>query len=322
MPLSRRHFLAGAGLTGGTLLANVSVPAVARAPLVNAATLGALRRNVGSVQVTALLDGYIDLGSELVIGLAEADAERLAEASFQKPGPRRAPVNAYLINLGDRLVLVDAGTSDSMGPSLGRLPAAIEAAGVSPDQIDTLLITHMHPDHINGVLTPAGQALFPNAELVVTAADYAFWHDDANMNQAPDGARPFFIGARQAAAAYANRVRQVGGEGEAVGAIRTVPLPGHTPGHAGFIVESDGEALFIWGDVVHMATYQFARPDWSIAFDVDSKLAAETRKRTLDRVAADRMLIAGMHLPFPGIGHVARDGDAYRFVPDEWPYAL
>ncbi|WP_419693451.1 MBL fold metallo-hydrolase [Mesorhizobium muleiense] len=322
MPLSRRHFLAGAGLTGGTLLANVSVPAVARAPLVDAATLGALRRNVGSVQVTALLDGYIDIGSELVIGLAEADAERLAEASFQKPGPRRAPVNAYLINLGDRLVLVDAGTSDSMGPSLGRLPAAIEAAGVSPDQIDTLLITHMHPDHINGVLTPAGQAQFPNAELVVTATDYAFWHDDANMNQAPDEAKPFFIGARKAAAAYADRLRQVDGEREALGSIRTVPLPGHTPGHAGFIVESDGEALFIWGDVVHMAIYQFARPDWSIAFDVDSKLAAETRKRTLDRVAADRMLIAGMHLPFPGIGHVARDGDAYRFVPDEWPYAL
>lgn len=322
MTLSRRHFLASAGLAGGALLADASAPALARAPLAHAPTLGALRRKVGSIEVTALLDGYIDIGSELVIGLAEADAERLAEASFQKPGPRRAPVNAYLVNLGDRLVLVDAGTSDSMGPSLGRLPAAIEAAGVSPDQIDTLLITHMHPDHINGVLTPAGQALFANAELVVTATDYAFWHDDANMNQAPDEAKPFFIGARKAAAAYADRLRQVDGEREALGSIRTVPLPGHTPGHAGFIVESDGEALFIWGDVVHMATYQFARPDWSIAFDVDSKLAAETRKRTLDRVAADRMLIAGMHLPFPGIGHVARDGDAYRFVPDEWPYAL
>ncbi|RWM85591.1 MAG: MBL fold metallo-hydrolase [Mesorhizobium sp.] len=322
MTLSRRHFLAGAGLAGGTLLANVSVPALARAPLVDAATLGALRRKVGSVQVTALLDGYIDIASELVIGLAEADAERLARASFQKSGPRRTPVNAYLVNLGDRLVLVDAGTSDSMGPSLGRLPAAIEAAGVSPDQIDTLLITHMHPDHINGVLTPAGEALFPNAELVVTATDYAFWHDDANMNQAPDEARPFFVGARRAAAAYADRLRQVDGEGEVVGAIRTVPLPGHTPGHAGFTIESDGEALFIWGDVVHMAAYQFARPDWSIAFDVDSKLAAETRKRTLDRVAADRMLIAGMHLPFPGFGHVARDGQAYRFVPAEWAYEL
>jgi glyoxylase-like metal-dependent hydrolase (beta-lactamase superfamily II) len=209
-----------------------------------------------------------------------------------------------------------------MGPTLGRLPAAMEAAGVAPDLIDTLLITHMHPDHINGVLTPAGEALFPNAELVVTATDYAFWHDDANMNQAPDEAKPFFIGARKAAAAYGDRVRQVDGEGEAVGSIRTVPLPGHTPGHAGFIVESDSEALFIWGDVVHIATYQFARPDWSIAFDVDSKLAAETRKRTFDRVAADRMLIAGMHLPFPGFGHVARDGETYRFVPDEWPYRL
>ncbi|MER9363441.1 MBL fold metallo-hydrolase [Mesorhizobium sp. M0500] len=166
-----------------------------------------------------------------------------------------------------------------------------------------MLITHMHPDHINGVLTPAGEALFPNAELVVTATDYAFWHDDANMNQAPDEAKPFFIRARKPAAAYADRLPQVDGERDALGSIHTVPLPGHTPGHAGFIVESDGEALMscTWRP-------QFARPEWSIAFDVDSKLAAEMRKRTLDRVAADRMPIAGMHLPFPGFGHVGRHG--------------
>jgi glyoxylase-like metal-dependent hydrolase (beta-lactamase superfamily II) len=322
MTLSRRHFLASAGLAGGALLAGASVPALARAPLADAPTIGALRRKVGSIEVTALLDGYIDIKSELFVGLVNGEAQRLAEASFNKPGPRRTPVNAYLVNLGDRLVLIDAGMSDGSGPALGRLPAALQAAGVAPDQVDTLLITHMHPDHINGVLTSAGEALFPNAELVVPTTDYAFWHDDANMNQAPDEAKPFFIGARQAAAAYADRLRQVDGEREAVGSIRTVPLPGHTPGHAGFIVESDGDALFIWGDAVHMATYQFARPDWSIAFDIDPKLAAETRKRTFDRVTADRMLIAGMHLPFPGFGHVARDGQAYRFVPAEWVYDL
>ncbi|WP_163270081.1 MBL fold metallo-hydrolase [Chelativorans alearense] len=322
MPLSRRHFLAGAGLAGGALLAGTPVPALARAPLADTPTTGALRRKVGSAEVTALLDGYIDIEPEMFIGLDAAEAAQLAEAGFQVPDPRRTPVNAYLVNLGDRLVLVDAGTSNSMGPTLGRLPAAIEAAGVTLAQVDTVLITHMHPDHINGVLTSEGEALFPNAELVVTATDYAFWHDDANMNQATDEAKPFFVGARRAAAAYADRLRQIEGEAEAVASIQTVPLPGHTPGHAGFIIESDGEALFIWGDVVHMATYQFARPDWSIAFDVDPDLAAETRKRALDRVAADRMLIAGMHLPFPGFGHVARDGDAYSFVPAEWPYEL
>lgn len=321
MPLSRRQFLASTGLAGA-FLAGVPVSGSARAPLAGTPVPGVLRRKVGSTEVTALLDGYIDIDSEAFIGLDAGEAAQLAEAAFKVPGPRRVPVNAYLVNSGDRLVLVDAGTSDSMGPTLGRLPEALETAGVMPDQIDTALITHMHPDHINGVLTPDGEALFPNAELVVTAADYAFWHDDANLNQAPDEAKPFFLGARRAAAAYGDRLRQIGGESDAVGSIRTVPLPGHTPGHAGFVVESDGETLFIWGDVIHAATYQFAHPDWSLAFDVDPVQAAETRRRILDQVASDRMLIAGMHLPFPGFGHVARDGDIYRFVPAEWPYQL
>ncbi|MGQ9368618.1 MBL fold metallo-hydrolase [Azospirillum sp. A39] len=283
---------------------------------------GVLRRKIGSVEVTALLDGHLDVAPEALVGADAAEAEALARAAFLPPGARRIPVNAYLLNLGDRLVLVDTGAATAFGPTLGRLPAMLAAAGVTAEQIDTVLITHMHPDHINGAVTAEGGPAFANAELVVTERDHAFWHDDAHLNRAADAVKPLFAGARAAAAAYGGRLRRIGGEGDAVGPVRTVPLPGHTPGHAGFLLESEGEGLFIWADTVHVAAYQFARPEWGLAFDVDAQQAAQTRKRALDRAAADRMMVAGMHLPFPGFGHVVRDGAGYRFVPAEWAFTL
>lgn len=320
MPFSRRRLLAGAA--GAALAVALPLPSLARAPLGQAPLPGAVRRRIGDVEVTALLDGYLEMPPELFLGADAETAAKLALDQFQAPLPRRSPVNAYLVNLGSRLVLVDAGAAGSLGPTLGRLPDALAAAGVSPSQVDAVLLSHMHPDHIAGAVTPAGEAAFPNAEMIVTEDDYAYWHDDANLNQAPEAAKPFFLAARSAAAAYAGRLTRIRGEAEILGPIRAVPLPGHTPGHTGYMVESGGEALFIWADALHHAAYQFARPDWSAAFDIDPRQAASMRRRALDRAAADRLLVAGMHLPFPGFGHVAREGEGYRYVPTEWPYAL
>jgi len=132
--------------------------------------------------------------------------------------------------------------------------------------------------------------MFPNAELIVPDTDCVFWHDDANLNRAPEGMKPFFLGARKVAEGYANRLRRFSGESDIIGAIRSVPLPGHTPGHAGFILESDGKSLFIWADVVHIAAYQLARPEWGLAFDTDPLIAAATRRLALERASGDRML--------------------------------
>lgn len=321
MPLSRRSLIAAASLAGTASVLGLNRPSVVHASPVSMQGYGLPSRKIGSIEVIPLLDGYVDVSLDQVIGADPAQAASLAEAVFQAPGPRRIPVNAYLLRFGGRLVLIDTGASSGMGATLGRLPAGLEAAGVTPDQIDAVLITHMHPDHIDGALTPEGNALFPNAELIVPDTDYGFWHDDANLNRAPAEMKQFFLGARKVAKAYANRLRRFSGESEILSPIRSVSLPGHTPGHSGFILESEGEGLFIWADLVHVAAYQLARPEWGLTFDTDRIMAAATRRRALERASGDRIMVAGMHMPFPGFGFVAREGEGYRFVPAEWDYA-
>ncbi len=319
MHFSRRSF--HGGTAGSAFAGAVSSPSLDGAPLGRGPYPGAVRRKIGSIEVTALLDGYLEMPLELFPAADPKEAEKLVADQFQAFSPRLSPVNAFLVNLGTRLVLIDTGTANSLGPTAGKLPAALAAAGVAPSQVDAVLVSHMHPDHISGALDSKGEAFFPKAEMLVSEVEYAFWHDDAAFNQAPDAVKPFFIGARAAAAKYASRLTKLPIEADVFGAIRTVPLHGHTPGHQGFMIQSGNESLFIWTDAIHHASFQVARPDWSPVYDVDPQKAAQTRKRVLDRASTDRLLVAGMHLPFPAFGHVARAGDGYRFILAEWPYA-
>lgn len=323
--ISRRSLLgaaAGAGAiaaAGGVSL--ITAPAYAAAPQAGAPLAGALRYKVGDFEVTALLDGYLDVTPEVVIGYEEVEGQRLRDKSMIEGNALRIPVNAFLINTGERLILVDAGTADAMGPTMGHLPSALEAAGVSPDQVDAVLITHMHPDHLFGVIDGEGKRVFANAELILPEVDNAFWYNDAAMNAAPDQFKPFFLGARRAAEAYQGSQTLFSGEEELLPGIRPLALPGHTPGHTGYLFDSNGETLVIAGDILHMAAYQFDRPDWGIGFDIDSAQAVETRKAFFDQAASDKLFFAGAHIPFPGMGRVARDGEGYRFVAANWPYA-
>lgn len=322
---SRRSFL-GSSAAAGALsaaggLALISSQAHASAPQSGAPMAGALRYKVGSMEVTALLDGYLDVTPEIVVGYDDAEGQRLRDKALIDGNALRIPVNAFLVNTGERLVMVDAGTSDALGPTMGRLPQALAAAGVSPAQIDALLITHMHPDHLFGAVDGDGKKVFANAELILPETDHAFWHDDAMMNGAPEEFKPFFEGARRAAAAYEGSTTLVSGDEEVLPGFRTMALPGHTPGHTGFLIESDGETLAVAGDILHMSAYQFDRPDWGIGFDIDAAQAAATRKAFFDQAASDKLLFAGAHVPFPGLGHVAKEKDSYRFVAASWPYA-
>jgi glyoxylase-like metal-dependent hydrolase (beta-lactamase superfamily II) len=311
-------------LAAGTAAAALAVAAAPRVAIARTAPAGRQapgyhRLRVGGFEVTALLDGHLDLPPAL-FDLPEAEAAALVEADFRPPGPLRTPVNAYAVNTGERLYLVDAGTNPGFSPGLAFLPEALAAAGLDPQAVDAVLLTHLHPDHAGGLVRD-GRRTFPNAELLVTEPEAAFWFDPATMAQAPADARPFFELAQGVLAAYSDRVRRLpAGGGEVAPGIEATPLPGHTPGHTGYLIGGSGaDRLWIWGDVVHAAALQFPRPSATLSFDVDPPAAAATRARAFDRAAADRLLVAGMHLPFPGVGHVARaGGDGYRFAPAPW----
>jgi glyoxylase-like metal-dependent hydrolase (beta-lactamase superfamily II) len=205
-----------------------------------------------------------------------------------------------------------------MGPTLGRLAGNLAAVGVKPEDIDTILVTHLHPDHVGGLVDGSGQAVFPKAELVVHAADATHWSDETVLANAPDGQeKQFVLLSRATLAAYRDCTRTITG-GEPFPGITAVPAPGHTSGHTGWLIASAGDALLIWGDIVHLPGVQFAHPEAGMAFDVDGAQAIATRRRIMDMAATDRLRVAGMHLDFPSFGHVVRAGGAYAFVPEVW----
>jgi len=320
MPFDRRRFLASALAAAPALplLGALPRPALARAAPAAGPVPGLYRFKVGAFEVTSINDGMLSLTLDQFPAADRAGAEALLQRAFHQPTGIPTAVNAYLVNTGDRLVLIDTGTATAMGPSLGKVGANLKAAGIDPADVDLVVLTHMHPDHANGLIDPAGAAVFGKAELAVAEVEYAFWTDDGILSQAPAGVQPFFHMARAAAKPYAGRLSRFGKEAEIVPGIRVLAAPGHTPGHSMVEVTSGTDRLLIWGDIVHAASLQFAKPDWAINFDTDQQAAIASRKRVLDQVAADRVQIAGAHLAFPGIGHVGRAGEGYEFVPVFW----
>jgi glyoxylase-like metal-dependent hydrolase (beta-lactamase superfamily II) len=281
---------------------------------------GFYRRKVGAFEVTAMIDGVLPLGREMFPGAvaAPAEADRLLARAFEPRTGAVSPINAFAVNTGDRLVLIDAGTSNSMGPGFGAVPRNLEAAGMKPEDVDLVLLTHLHPDHAGGLLKPDGAPQFPNAEVAVAEPEHAFWTNDAILAQAPAEARPFFEIARRSIAPYAARLRRFAPGTEVSPGLTTIAAPGHTPGHTLVRIASGSDQLLVIADSVHSAALQFARPDWAIGFDADPAAASASRRRVLDMAAADRLLLAGSHLPFPGLGRVLKDGDAYAYVPEPW----
>ena len=221
---------------------------------------------------------------------------------------------AFLLKLQGRWALIDAGAGNSMGPTLGKLPEHLRAFGVAPEEIAAVFLTHIHPDHSNGLVDASGHAVYPNAELIVHETEARFWLDRDEASGANERIRRNIAKAAVATAPYRQRLRAVR-EGEAMAGVAAVALPGHTPGHTGWLIASGKESLLIWGDLVHLASVQVARPDTGLVFDVDPQAACATRLRTFDRVAADRFKVAGAHMDFPGFGTIVRRGSGFAFEP-------
>ncbi|HET6184114.1 MAG TPA: MBL fold metallo-hydrolase [Acetobacteraceae bacterium] len=283
---------------------------------------GVYHRRIGDIVITALSDGYLDGSVDVLRNIAPDEAERMLAANF-RPG-RRTSVNAYAVYSAGRLALIETGSGAYLGPTAGRLLSNLAAAGIAPEAVERVLLTHMHPDHSAGLTDPAtGRRHFPNAELVVHENEPRHWDDDAAMARATERAkRLYFQCAREQIAPYRERLRPFSGPAEVFPGVRTVMLHGHTPGHCGYLIASGSESLLIWGDIIHVPEIQVPRPEVTIEFDTDPDQAAATRRRTFDMAASDRLLIAGMHVHYPGFAHIVRQGGSYALLPEPWVHSL
>lgn len=283
---------------------------------------GYYRYQVGDVVVTALYDGYSNIPTSLLMGIEAKDIQTLLAKMFQEEGKEgvQTAVNAYLVKINNELVLIDSGAAKCFGPTMGNIVDNIRAAGYRPENVNTVLLTHMHPDHICGLITADGKAVFPNASVVVSQDEKDFWLNPKIASVASDEHKPFFKMAQDSVAPYMTRnALHTFKNGEnVIPGIDALDTPGHTPGHTSFMLKSAGKEMLIWGDIVHAHAVQFANPEVSIEFDTDNKKAVETRKAIFEKAAKEKWLVAGAHLSFPGIGHVRHDAQGYAWVPVEY----
>ena len=320
---SLRHLLAisvvAVSVVGTALLpkmgfAQVPAPSTQQVP-------GYYHMQLGDFQVTALYDGANTLPTALLKGASESDIQDLLANLFvpiDKDGVQTA-VNGYLVNTGEDLILVDAGAAACFGPALGAIGDSLGSAGYEPEQVSKVFLTHLHGDHVCGI-NADGKMAFPNATVYVSEDEAGHWLNEETAAQAPEKAQPSFKLAQDAVAPYvaAGKLKQfAAGESFADG-VSSLSLPGHTPGHEGFMFSSADQQLLIWGDVIHSHAVQFPNPKVSIDFDSYPEQAITTREKILERAAQEKLWIAGAHMPFPGIGHVSKQDVGYRWIAAEY----
>jgi glyoxylase-like metal-dependent hydrolase (beta-lactamase superfamily II) len=288
----------------------------AAAPQAAAPNPGFYRMVLGDYEIVALSDGThpFPIDTVMIDTPAGKIARELADEALAPPV--QGSINAFLVNTGKKLVLIDAGAGALYGACCGRLFANLRAAGYAPEQVDEILLTHLHKDHVGGVLA-AGRIAFPNATLRVARAELDYWTDRKKREHAPDFLRSFFDSANDALAPYseAKRLQAFDGDVELAPGIRSLSEPGHTPGHTAYLVESRGEQMLVWGDIVHVAPVQLRDPKASVKYDTSDTDAQRARRRLFERAVQGQAWIAAAHISFPGMGHLARDHGHYRWIP-------
>lgn len=318
--LDRRRTLA-AGLIGTTaMLAPPMVTAAAAQSVPGAQAPGFYRLRVGDIEVVRVHDGYAarPLDAGFVRNAELADVQAALDSAFQPKDELIIPFTATLVRTPRHTVLIDAGLGDFAPPTAGQIRRNLAAAGFEPGDIDTVLVSHFHGDHISGLRWKDGSAAFPNATIMVPEAEWAFWMDDGRMSQAPDGMRPGFENVRRVFGPDRGKVVQFGDGQEVVPGIRAMAAPGHTPGHMVFLVSDGDRQLMVWSDTTNKPELFVRHPTWQAIFDMDGEQATATRLRLLDMAASERLEVAGFHFPFPATGHIARVGDGYDYVPIFW----
>lgn len=288
----------------------------AAAPMVGTQAPGYYRMMLGDFEITALSDGTVKLPvNQLLTNTTPARVDR-ALARSGLSSPLETSVNGYLINTGDKLVLVDAGAAGLFGPTLGKLVDNLKAAGYQPGQVDEIYLTHLHADHVGG-LSNNNVMVFPNAIVRASRADASYWLSETNLERAKKQDRAAFEGARASLHPYieAHRFRPFEGRTPLAAGITAVPRHGHTAGHTTYLVQSRGQTLMLWGDLMHVAAVQFDNPAVTITYDSNSRAAAVQRKRAYAEAASGGYLVGAAHVSFPGIGRVRSSGRGYLWLP-------
>jgi glyoxylase-like metal-dependent hydrolase (beta-lactamase superfamily II) len=320
--ITRRSLLAGTMLAA----AATALPkrAAANAPAAGKQAAGFYRYKIGAFEMTALFDGVWNRPiDEKFVRNAPFDAvQKVLAESFLPKDKLPIPFTALLINTGSKLVLLDTGTGGQVSPTAGTMTANLAAAGIDPNSVDVIAISHFHPDHINGIKTKDDEVVFTNAEILVPAPEWAFWMDDAKLSTAPEGLKGNFLNVRRVFGNIAKDVRRHEPGQEVAPGIISIPAFGHTPGHTAFAVASGKDSMLVLSDTSFHPSLFAKNPEWQGVFDMDGTMAVDTRKKLLDRAAADRMLVQGYHFPFPASGYIGRDGKGYNFVPVMWQPSL
>jgi glyoxylase-like metal-dependent hydrolase (beta-lactamase superfamily II) len=319
--LSRRDLLVMSALAAASTTLN-AVPASATMPLGTQTLPSTYRYKVGSIDVIAVFDGMrkVPLGPTFVTN-APVEQVRQAFAEAMRPTDTiENPFTPTLISTGNRLVLIDTGNgAQAAGATVGRLVENMKGAGLSPEQVDLVIISHFHGDHISGLKTAEGQPVFPNAEVVVPERELSFWLDEGEESRAAANRKPGFALARRIFAPGSLRVRTYKDGEELAHGVVAVAAHGHSPGHMAFRVQSGSEGLLLLSDAAHLPFLFVRNPEWSPAADMDQQMARETRRRLLDQASADRIAVAGYHWGFPNVGHVKQIGSGFELIRMPWP---
>jgi glyoxylase-like metal-dependent hydrolase (beta-lactamase superfamily II) len=323
MPTLTRRKLLTSSAAAAAFLPQADLAAAAE-PAAGKQAPGIYRYKVGSFELTALYDGiwYRPITDRFIRNAPFAEVERALADAFMPADKLATPFTTLVVNTGSKLVLVDTGTGGQIGPQAGVLGDNLSAAGIDPKAVDLIVISHFHPDHINGIKDKDNDLVFPNAEIMVSAPEWAFWMDETNMNAAPAELKLTFRNQRRIFSDIEKQITRFTPGAEVATGIETLAAVGHTPGHTVFAIHSGDQSLMVLGDTAQHPAVFARHPDWQAAFDIDGDAAVATRKKLFDRAAADRMLVTGYHFPFPACGHLVKTASGYEHVPILWQPTL
>lgn len=318
--VSRRQALLGTAAVAGAATFNLTPPAQAKAPLAADQAPYFYRFKHGKAQATVVSDGILPLGepSAAFLGTTKEEVGKMLTDNFLPPANVVLEQNILVLNTGDKLVLFDTGMGSSpmFGPTTGKMLANLKVAGIDPKDIDAVVATHAHCDHVWGIMGDDGKPNFPNAQIYISQADFDYWTDEAKLQlKDPAYMKPFVEGARKNLLPNRDRIVFIKDGQEFLPGIQAMAAPGHTVGHTIFMVTSDGKSMAVTGDLTHHQILLVEKPRIEFAYDTDPKQSANTRVRVLEMLASNKIPLVSYHFPWPGIGHVAKQGEGFRYYP-------